>query len=140
MDRWEFLVRTAQGAALLAVGGCTIPPRSYKVLEVPQEGLRISLEDYPELKEPGGIVRIVTSRHRAIYVRRADKHRAVALSGVCTHQGCIVSARRSGFRCACHGSTFDASGKNTGGPARLPLAPFEAEVRADAIVVHLKRS
>ena len=64
MDRREFLICTAQGAALLTVGGCTIPPRSYKVLEVPRGGLRISLVDYPELKKPGGIVRIVTPRHR----------------------------------------------------------------------------
>jgi menaquinol-cytochrome c reductase iron-sulfur subunit len=44
-----------------------------------------------------------------------------ALSAVCTHLGCTVGREQGGFHCPCHGSTFDAEGRNTGGPAPKPL-------------------
>jgi Rieske Fe-S protein len=52
----------------------------------------------------------------------------------CTHQGCDIGGRgqisASGLACGCHGSTFDANGNVTGGPANAPLAHFA--VTADA--------
>ena len=131
------MVRAMQGAALVAIGGCTIPPRSFRLAKVTAREIRVPLADYPELERPGGIVRIITPHHRAIFVRRDGADTASALSGVCTHQDCVVSPKRNGFRCACHGSTFSADGANKGGPAKLPLVQFKAEVAADAIVVRL---
>jgi thiosulfate dehydrogenase [quinone] large subunit len=51
-----------------------------------------------------------------------------ALSAVCTHQGCPVQWAGNGFQCPCHGATYDATGKATGGPARGPLAPIPVTV------------
>ncbi len=55
-------------------------------------------------------------------------------SGVCTHQGCDISAwveEKKNFFCYCHYSRFDPRkfGKVAYGPARnkLPLLPVEAE-------------
>lgn len=55
-----------------------------------------------------------------VLVRHRDGE-VVAFSAICTHKGCTVQAERSALRCPCHGSTFDLSGKNTGGPAPSPL-------------------
>jgi cytochrome b6-f complex iron-sulfur subunit len=45
-----------------------------------------------------------------------------AISAVCTHLGCNVNHEATGgFACPCHGSTYDDSGKVTGGPAPWPL-------------------
>ena len=137
MDRRECLVRTAQGAALLMVGGCTVPPRVFRIRQHSRGDLRIRLADFPELMEFGGVVKVVAPRHRAIYVRRVAENRIVAVSGVCTHQGCIVGARSSGFRCPCHGSTYDVDGRNTGGPAPRPLTKFRAALKEDAVVLML---
>lgn len=52
----------------------------------------------------------------------------VALSAICTHQGCTVSFDGSGFRCPCHGATYDADGQVTGGPAPAPLTPVPVKV------------
>lgn len=45
-------------------------------------------------------------------------------TAVCTHLGCTVNAVDTGYKCPCHGSTYDRHGRNTGGPAPLPLVYF----------------
>lgn len=46
-------------------------------------------------------------------------------TAVCTHLGCTVNMVDTGYACPCHGSTYDRYGRNTGGPAPLPLVYFE---------------
>ena len=45
-----------------------------------------------------------------------------ALSALCPHLGCVITSTGRGFRCPCHGSTFDAQGTVLGGPAPKPLS------------------
>lgn len=52
----------------------------------------------------------------------------LAFNSSCTHQGCPVTYVGSGFRCPCHGSTFDGNGQVTGGPARAPLIEIPVKV------------
>src|ERR1700690_486577 len=51
-----------------------------------------------------------------------------AMSAVCTHAGCLLddsaTTIAAGLYCPCHGSTFDASGNVTGGPARSSLQHY----------------
>lgn len=51
-----------------------------------------------------------------------------AVSAICTHQGCPVQWIGGGFQCPCHGATYDASGRATGGPAQGPLARIAVKV------------
>lgn len=46
-------------------------------------------------------------------------------TSVCTHLGCTVNMVETGYACPCHGSTYDRHGRNTGGPAPLPLVYFK---------------
>jgi len=56
-------------------------------------------------------------------VRRGAK--LVAMSATCTHRKCKLDAEPDKtFYCPCHGSTFDADGKVTEGPARRDLPVF----------------
>lgn len=82
----------------------------------------------------------------------------VAFSRVCTHQGCIVDLNRSteaiavatNYRgdhpalvCNCHLSVFDplAAGRAVAGPAQLPLARVELDIRGDDLyAVGIERS
>lgn len=51
-----------------------------------------------------------------------------ALSSICTHRHCqLESEPDRTFYCPCHGSTFDADGKVTEGPARRDLPKFEVQ-------------
>ena len=57
-------------------------------------------------------------------IRRGDQ--LFALSAICTHRKCKLNAQQNhSFLCPCHGSTFDASGHVTEGPAKrdLPILP-----------------
>ena len=65
---------------------------------------------------------------KPVVLARPRRGTVVAFSAVCTHQGCTVLAEQSGIRCPCHGSTYDLTGANTGGPAPSPLPKIEVTV------------
>lgn len=72
----------------------------------------------------------VTAHDGKVFIAK-QKVFVEALSGkvrvqtaVCTHLGCTVNMVPTGYQCPCHGSTYDSLGKNTGGPAPLPLVFF----------------
>ncbi len=49
-----------------------------------------------------------------------------AISAICTHHNCKLDAEPDKtFYCPCHGSTFDANGQVTQGPARRNLPAYE---------------
>src|SRR5262249_19734349 len=98
--------------------------------------------------EPGGAVELAASAvpatgfhpiarpdGSAIFVGRHGTD-VIALDGRCTHMGCPVAPDPStgGFRCPCHGGTFDAAGAVTGGPppralTRLAVADAHGQLR-----------
>ena len=59
------------------------------------------------------------------------------INAVCTHLGCVVpwNASEEKFKCPCHGSQYDATGKVVRGPAPLSLALVNATVTEDDKVV-----
>lgn len=54
-----------------------------------------------------------------------SRGRVRCMTAICTHLGCTVNAVETGYRCPCHGSTYDLNGKNTGGPAPHPLVYYQ---------------
>ncbi|CDZ79847.1 Cytochrome b6-f complex iron-sulfur subunit [Candidatus Rubidus massiliensis] len=56
-------------------------------------------------------------------------------TAVCTHLGCTVNMVDTGYSCPCHGSTYDRYGRNTGGPAPLPLVYFEVSKGASGDIM-----
>lgn len=71
----------------------------------------------------------------------SDDKGLYAISGICTHLGCTVARQEEGgFFCPCHGSRFDAQGKNVSGPAPRPLVHLELSTAPDGqLVVHRKK-
>ncbi|MBI4586055.1 MAG: Rieske (2Fe-2S) protein [Planctomycetes bacterium] len=143
--RRAFLGKVAQGvdaclAAALGgclLSGCRVIPRSFQAPA--GDTVKITLKNYPELNRPGGIVKVLVPVFRVIYVRRNGRKDSFdGISGVCTHQGGIVSPSGSGFRCPLHGSTYDGEGQNTGGPAPRPLKFFRVTAEGDDVILHLK--
>lgn len=52
-----------------------------------------------------------------------------AMTSTCTHEGCDVAPASGGsLFCPCHGSSFDANGNRTAGPAQSPLVHFAVDV------------
>lgn len=56
-------------------------------------------------------------------------------TAVCTHLGCTVNMVPTGYACPCHGSTYDQHGRNTGGPAPLPLVYYQASLGASGDIM-----
>ena len=61
----------------------------------------------------------------------------IAYKTSCPHLGCTVrwDGRSDQFRCACHGGTFDSSGKVTAGPPPRGLDRYQTKVEADQLLV-----
>ncbi len=75
-------------------------------------------------------------RNQGFFLIRRDG-RLLALSSSCTHRSCTLSAGPDRtFICPCHGSTFDAKGAVTKGPAQkdLPLLPIRIDDRGRVLV------
>jgi cytochrome b6-f complex iron-sulfur subunit len=53
-------------------------------------------------------------------------NKIVALSAICTHQGCTVgyNSSKGDIECPCHGSVFSTSGSVINGPASSPLKSY----------------
>ena len=72
-----------------------------------------------------------------LVVIRTAMASAVAVSAVCTHQGCLVDfdPSRRVLSCPCHGSEFAEDGSVLRGPARRRLAQYTASVTDKEITV-----
>ena len=73
-----------------------------------------------------------------IAVTRLSEAEVVAVSRVCTHEGCIVglpAASGATLDCPCHGSRFRTSGQVVNGPASRPLFQFPARIDGTEVVV-----
>ena len=59
------------------------------------------------------------------------------INAICTHLGCVVpwNIAENKFKCPCHGSQYDATGKVVRGPAPLSLALSHAKAEEDKIVL-----
>lgn len=67
-----------------------------------------------------------------------DTYRAV--SGICTHQGCIVTdfdGTNNVFVCPCHGSRFDLAGNVVQGPAPSKLVQYSTRVENNSLIITL---
>ena len=63
-----------------------------------------------------------------IVLTQAKAGTIVALSAICTHQGCTVGPLRGELLCPCHGSVFALDGSNISGPAPSPLPTVPVHV------------
>lgn len=92
----------------------------------------LSLDKYGPLNSAGGSV----VEGSIIILNTGDE--IVALSSVCTHQGCTVSYNHGNgnLPCPCHGSVFSTSGAVLNGPASAPLRKYQ--VTRDGNILTIK--
>lgn len=120
LNRRAFLAKTAAAAAVLATGcgngefGPALPGH-----HAPQGAVTIKVSDFPSLVSTGVLVAVAPERA----VMRTGATTFLALSTVCTHQGCDADVVDNGtiVSCSCHGSRFDKNGNVLNGPAEQPL-------------------
>ena len=94
--------------------------------------LKVSLAQYPALKQTGGMAQLNDSRYsdpkcggQDFYVVATGPGKFAAFSITCTHACCTLQASGSQLSCPCHGATFEvATGAHLSGPgSQLPSIP-----------------
>lgn len=99
----------------------------------------LSFTDYPALQNSGGSVKVIisaSSGKKNLYVTRITATSAIAVTTACTHSGCTVGSYNSTTKqyiCPCHGSTFNADGSVTSGPAITALQSYTGTIAANGI-------
>jgi len=135
MKRRDFLNNTGAalgvGIIVQTLEGCS---KSSVAPPTPTTGLIIDLSSPTNsaLKTTGGFVLT-----KGIYVICTAPSTYVALSAVCTHQGCTVNFNSSSnqFSCPCHGGKFDISGKVLVGPPSSPLHQYTVAVNGQLLTI-----
>ena len=63
----------------------------------------------------------------------------IALSSICTHEGCSVSysSEDNNLPCPCHGSVYSTTGSVLEGPAENPLKKYELSQEGDILTITL---
>ena len=80
--------------------------------------LTLDLTIYSNLNSTGGYV----NQSNIIVINTGSGF--VALSNICTHQGCAVLYFNHQIVCPCHSGYYDLNGKVTGGPPPRPLQKY----------------
>lgn len=167
MDRGTFLRTAGSAALLAALGislpGCgggdPVSPGTPPTPPVnpPTDGagnvpglslsgnvLTIDLADtnFSGLTSQGGwtlIARQVSGRQVNLLAVNVDGTTLRAFSSVCPHQGCNNSWQYANerFRCTCHDSVFENSGRRVSGPATRDLTEFSVSRSGDSLAITL---
>lgn len=98
-----------------------------------------SFSQYLQLGNVGGSLHVnvaATSGNKDLYVTRVSNTSAIAVSTVCTHQGCQINAYDANsqeYACPCHGSVFASDGTVVQGPASQALTSYTGTIGSSDI-------
>jgi cytochrome b6-f complex iron-sulfur subunit len=139
-SRREFLKRAGLVAAGLAVSGAVMAQDDDEnqgaITQAANKGL-VDLGPVTAFKASSIVDR--TKDAGALISRTANG--LIALSPVCTHQGCTPHAvsGASNLVCSCHGAQFTADGGVARGPARTPLSAYPLQVKNGHLFVNTNK-
>jgi cytochrome b6-f complex iron-sulfur subunit len=140
MNRRELIQRVAVGGAVLVLvpsvlQSCTKDPSTDPSGTGTGTGTKInidlSLEANAALNNTGGSIVI----HDIIVINNGGTY--VALSNVCTHQGCTVAynAGAGNIQCPCHGSVYTTNGSVIAGPAPRALKSYPVTLTGSILAI-----
>lgn len=139
MDRKEFFSKALFGGAVLFVAPAFIESCTKSSLPSPsgpnssgQQTIDLNAAAYSSLQNVGGYVYFGN-----IIIIRTGTSSYVAMSKVCTHQGCTVTYNSSAKEvyCPCHGSVFSNTGAVLQGPAPVALKTYNVTVSGSTLTI-----
>ena len=126
--RRDFLGLAALWSSALAMGTAMAGMLRLPKPAVLPGPLRVYKVGDPAQFAVGSVTRVEAANFHLL----RDERGFQAISGVCTHLGCIVAHNEGeGFACPCHGSRFNEEGAVTGGPAPAGLPWLEISLAPD---------
>jgi cytochrome b6-f complex iron-sulfur subunit len=134
MERRHFFKNFALGGSLLLTAPVIFNACSDNSDDGNNGGITVDLNDpaYTTLKTVGGFA----YKDNIIVIRSTDTV-YVALSKICTHQGCTVgySSSNNNLPCPCHGSLYSINGTVINGPAPNPLKKYNVGVNGNILTI-----
>ncbi|MBW6534793.1 MAG: Rieske (2Fe-2S) protein [Mariniphaga sp.] len=142
MERKDFLQKFAVGGSLLFTAPLFLNSCSDGTDDVMDDadnnqngnGIKVDLNNasFSDLKTVGGF-----AYTGDIIVIRSGENSYIALSKVCTHQGCTVtySHTNNQLPCPCHGSVFSLTGSVVEGPANTNLKTYSVKKEGDILTI-----
>lgn len=86
-----------------------------------------------------GSAALVQYNGGAILVAHAAQDTFIALTAICTHQGCTITGYQNGqYVCPCHGSRYNTNGQVVQGPAQFPLRSYPTQFANSQLVIMLQ--
>ncbi len=139
MDRREVIQRVLLGGAALIVMPSVLTSCEKKTEPDPTPGpgndltVDLSLATNAALNTTGGSKII----QNLLVVNTGSGF--IALSSICTHQGCTVGydAAAGDIKCPCHGSSYTTSGSVITGPTVTPLASYTVSKAGNILTIAL---
>jgi cytochrome b6-f complex iron-sulfur subunit len=128
MERRDFLLYGIRAGTFITIpalySSCSKDDDDEENLPEPVMPVTLDLASpqYADLNNDGHSVMISNN----IMVVNLGGMEFVALSAVCTHQGCIISYNHAAgnFPCPCHGSVFSSTGSVLQGPATVAVKQY----------------
>ena len=115
VSRRDFVARgTLALAGVAAIAACGNGQFGPVAVQVPEGQYSLKVSTLPDLAITGQLV--VPPGNQFVAIKRTGSLTFVALSIVCTHQGCLTQLRSNALVCPCHDSQFDANGAVTQQP------------------------
>jgi cytochrome b6-f complex iron-sulfur subunit len=134
MKRRDFLKNTTTILSATALAQILSECSKEQVAAKPAANFSIDLNDpkYSSLQTVGAVLLV-----NNVFIVCTAQSAYIALSRVCTHQGCSVNYNSSGknFVCPCHGGVYNINGKVVSGPPPAPLAQYQVMVSGSTLSV-----
>lgn len=85
----------------------------------------------------GGSLLVMLGGDTVMLIRQDDTT-VVAVSAICTHQGCTVDyvAGSNTLQCPCHGARFGTDGHVIGGPTNRALRRYSATLAQNVVTIN----
>jgi cytochrome b6-f complex iron-sulfur subunit len=131
--RREFCTKACRAVSVLATAGlaaCGVGPTAPTLEELSSvdgsvSGRTISVTIAGSSLASVGAAALVMSSLGPFLVAQPSQDAFVALTAICTHQGCTVTGFSGDqFVCPCHGSRFTTNGTVAAGPAASSLQQY----------------
>lgn len=135
MERRKFIIRSMQAGAAIAIPfAVSCSKDEDDEILLPGDDITIDLDSsqYSTLKTAGNSVTL-----QGIIVANTGNEVFVALSSVCTHQGCTISYNHANtnFPCPCHGSVFSNQGSVLQGPATTAVKKYTVSREGNVLTI-----
>jgi cytochrome b6-f complex iron-sulfur subunit len=129
-------------AAIIEACGGTSPASPSSAASLPvvngtlnANTITVTVEASSPLATVGGMA-FVQAGGTAVLAARTGQSSFTALSAMCTHQGCAITAYSgSTFVCPCHGAQFSTNGQVLSGPAASNLQVYNTQFVSNVLTI-----